>query len=602
MKKIITTTNRKLMSKGLTSSFIGRAASYRSPNIFRAVAYNFLDGAAYSIWQATILQVLLFKLSNDSNTFVGWVAGVTGVAQICAALLGGYAGDRILRQTVCRTGAVVGLMAVVVSLYAVYDELDYLFYVAGVFWGFYAGFANPSSEALFADSVPSGLRAGIYTRKWIAQTLCWGVGYATTLVLFDRLGDHWHLGTMKIVMYVGLCLHPVAFVVLTTLKDEFSVKENVDLAAETSRRRLNASSLDQRPSNTVFYPQQPQQHQKRLGVEVSSSHCPSSAISMKENPSLSGADPLGSAKKVNFDGNNINKNGYGAIIDPLEDDMEVSPMSPLVQARRERMSFLNSTTTRSSNNNVDNADYASSPNGGVLGLSFSKGVNLDRIPSRCHIFLCWEAVPYYIAFADVLQAIGAGMTIRFFPLFFVTDFDVSPSFMAGVFLCTTIGTALMSFTIKFIAERGAGRIPTMIITRTIGASCLLVMALATTGPLHNLWAMVILFGARAILMNSTLGMSRSVIMDCVAKETRAKWSAIESLSSFSWAGSAALGGVLVDRYGYRSTFAITVGFQMMAQVLLIGPAICSWEVECIVMDVALRRRMTKKIRSSLFVG
>ena len=42
-----------------------------------------------------------------------------------------------------------------------------------------------------------------------------------------------------------------------------------------------------------------------------------------------------------------------------------------------------------------------------------------------------------------------------------------------------------------------------------------------------------------------------MLNDYVAHRHRAKWNSLESLNNFSWSGSAMLGGVIVDKFGYR---------------------------------------------------
>ena len=71
-------------------------------------------------------------------------------------------------------------------------------------------------------------------------------------------------------------------------------------------------------------------------------------------------------------------------------------------------------------------------------------------------------------------------------------------------------------------------------------------------------------------MNSTGALSRSVLMDNVTKDERGKWSALESVNMFSWSGSAALGGLLVDLVGILPLFAIMASLQFVGT----GPLIC----------------------------
>jgi hypothetical protein len=42
---------------------------------------------------------------------------------------------------------------------------------------------------------------------------------------------------------------------------------------------------------------------------------------------------------------------------------------------------------------------------------------------------------------------------------------------------------------------------------------------------------------------------RSILMDAVSKEERARWNALETVTAVGWSGSALLGGFLADKYG-----------------------------------------------------
>lgn len=58
-------------------------------------------------------------------------------------------------------------------------------------------------------------------------------------------------------------------------------------------------------------------------------------------------------------------------------------------------------------------------------------------------------------------------------------------------------------------------------------------------------------------------------MDHVPSKQRAKWKSLESVSSFGWCGSAALGGYLADQpgVGYTGTFMYTAMIQGCAVLL-----------------------------------
>ena len=66
-----------------------------------------------------------------------------------------------------------------------------------------------------------------------------------------------------------------------------------------------------------------------------------------------------------------------------------------------------------------------------------------------------------------------------------------------------------------------------------------------------------LFIVRTSVMNGVTGLKRSILMDCIPKKSRAKWNSFESITRFTWSGSAALGGFLVQKFSYKFCFLIT---------------------------------------------
>ena len=59
-------------------------------------------------------------------------------------------------------------------------------------------------------------------------------------------------------------------------------------------------------------------------------------------------------------------------------------------------------------------------------------------------------------------------------------------------------------------------------------------------------------------------------MDSVPRRHRGKVNAIDSVRTFSWSGSAALGGLLIERYGFQTTFLITAAIKTAAFVPLLA--------------------------------
>jgi MFS family permease len=176
-----------------------------------------------------------------------------------------------------------------------------------------------------------------------------------------------------------------------------------------------------------------------------------------------------------------------------------------------------------------------------------------------------------IIISNTIVAFASGMTIKFFPVFFADKVGLSPVSVSALTAATTFTLATFSFVAQRISLR-IGRVQTAVACRTIGVS--LLVAMAWLKPYWNrpfLIAPIYLF--RTALMNCQGGLMQSVLMDHTKKSQRAKWSSLQTITQFGWSGSAMLGGVLCDRYGYETTFVITAGLQFlgtMVTTLLFG--------------------------------
>merc|ERR1711972_151653 len=68
---------------------------------------------------------------------------------------------------------------------------------------------------------------------------------------------------------------------------------------------------------------------------------------------------------------------------------------------------------------------------------------------------------------------------------------------------------------------------------------------------------------------------RAMIMDLVPTERRGRWNSIQSISGFTWSGSAALGGYIADVSGdYRFTFVVTAMVYTFSGLLSVPLLFC----------------------------
>ncbi|CAE7945430.1 APA1 [Symbiodinium sp. KB8] len=169
---------------------------------------------------------------------------------------------------------------------------------------------------------------------------------------------------------------------------------------------------------------------------------------------------------------------------------------------------------------------------------------------RC---LCFRSkhVPVLLALADFITCIGAGMTVKFFNLFFIQDHQFSP---AAISLLQTAYPLVIALFMKF-TERLAkplGRPQASLSFFSANVLCLFLLGEVTWLPF-----LLVIFMVRGGFANSTFPIDRSILMDYTPSTQRGMWNAIQSLTSMTWSGSAFLGGLLSDSHDYRYTFVIT---------------------------------------------
>mmetsp|Transcript_6286 Transcript_6286/g.15625 ORF Transcript_6286/g.15625 Transcript_6286/m.15625 type:complete len:515 (+) Transcript_6286:135-1679(+) len=160
-------------------------------------------------------------------------------------------------------------------------------------------------------------------------------------------------------------------------------------------------------------------------------------------------------------------------------------------------------------------------------------------------------VPVLLAVSDFTMCVGAGMTVKFFNLFFIQDHAFSP---VSISLLQAAYPLVIAVFMKF-TERLAkplGRAQASLLFFSSNVACLLLMTQVSSLPI--LLAVFLLRGGFA---NSTYPIDRSILMDFTPTSQRGRWNAVESLTSMTWSGSAFIGGLLSDARDYSFTFLIT---------------------------------------------
>lgn len=176
-------------------------------------------------------------------------------------------------------------------------------------------------------------------------------------------------------------------------------------------------------------------------------------------------------------------------------------------------------------------------------------------------------VPYIMLTSDIVKSLAAGMTIKFFPLFFKNKTHLLPA-QVNAIIAVTVLTLMVSTYLVGRLSKWLGRIQTVLCCAFCGTSLLVLM-----GLLKSSWAewkvIVPIYILRTVFMNSCSGIRKSVLMDFVEKSNRGKWNAVDSFTRFGWSGSALIGGFIIDRYGYGCTFFLTAALQFVGYTILI---------------------------------
>jgi len=178
-------------------------------------------------------------------------------------------------------------------------------------------------------------------------------------------------------------------------------------------------------------------------------------------------------------------------------------------------------------------------------------------------------IPYILAIADIISGISAGMTVKFFPLFFANDLKLTPIYTNGIYVGLPIAMSIMAHGGQFVARRYFGRVFTIIFMSIGGAFALIgLWAIEKYAGESTPINVKIIVYVLSTLQHCVRPLKKSLLMDFVPKKRRGIWNAVDSVTRFGWSGSAILGGWIISSYGYGASFLYTGILQFLAAVFL----------------------------------
>ncbi len=176
-----------------------------------------------------------------------------------------------------------------------------------------------------------------------------------------------------------------------------------------------------------------------------------------------------------------------------------------------------------------------------------------------------KLIPIILVISNVIIGVGAGMTVKYFPIFFMNEYALSPVILQIVMGTTALITGLFGIAAQK-ASLKLGRVQTIFYVQFIATTCLLFIAIYP--PIAILMPLFILRGS---FMNAGQPLSRSILMDVIPKTNRGKWNSVEAIAwGLFWNVSAVIGGFLIgDSNRYNLCFIITTFVYIIGMIPII---------------------------------
>lgn len=169
---------------------------------------------------------------------------------------------------------------------------------------------------------------------------------------------------------------------------------------------------------------------------------------------------------------------------------------------------------------------------------------------------------FQITFSNFLVGLGAGLVIPFLNLYFRDRFSLSAETISFYYILMSFGMVAGTLIGPLLTPR-LGLIRTIVLTEILSIPFMLTLAYT-----HLLILAVPAFVLRAGLMNMGVPISNNFGMELAQKQERALVNALLMIAwTGAWMVSVALGGHLIERYGYTMVLNISAGLYMVASLI-----------------------------------
>ena len=475
-------------------------------NVKLALWFTFLSSASRTVWSFSVLTNYLYYITSaDENRtlFVGISEGIQGGVQAVVAVVAGIAAGRTRTDEVMKYGGVLGIIAVACTLFSLLAPWPW---------------ANEGNVRYWMITASVGTW-GAYQGVWSTtlETI-----YADSIPTGKRsVYNTWKFGIMQVSTICGPLLALILFAHWGGKTWRIDVLQKVFCVG---------AIMSIVPAILLFF----FDDGKTLGKESESHATPRSVRKALRNANLQN-----DRKPHCFEDNNGDDACATSTLDvSVEFDdctMERESLAPATPSSSERHLKMH-------NRAVDRT---------CLGC-----ITLDHVPLMTVV-------------ADILSGLGSGMTIKFFPLYFNTIIGLDPVQLNSIYVVLPVVLVLAAFFAQTISRR-IGRVPTILLFTAIGACAL--GAMAAVGHYWDAkdrataWRVVIPLYFFSTAQHCCRPLKKSILMDYVTKETRARWNSLDSVTRFGWSGSAVLGGLILKytQNDFGVSFLVTAVLQVLA--------------------------------------
>ena len=172
-----------------------------------------------------------------------------------------------------------------------------------------------------------------------------------------------------------------------------------------------------------------------------------------------------------------------------------------------------------------------------------------------------KKIPILLVTSNVIIGMGAGMTVKFFPVFFKSIYQFSPVNVQLIMGATLLITGITGILAQKLSK-SRGRAKMIFFVQFSSIICL--VGIAFYPPLLLLLPLFVLRGS---LMNAAHPLSRSILMDVIPKRNRGKWNSLETIAwGLFWNASAAIGGFLIGDDNFKRCFLITAAIYFVGTI------------------------------------